>query len=164
VTVYDSEQLTDEHVLDRFECGVTALNTWLVGNALRAQHADNARTYVWTRDSPEVMAYFTVAPTQVVKEELSRGVSGGYTVVPGFLLARLALHRSLLGFGYGVELLVDALTRICAAAEISGGRIIVVDAIDGGAGSFYRHHGFHPVKKTPNRLVMKVATASQYLR
>lgn len=42
------------------------------------------------------------------------------------------------GTGLGSELLVDALERIVDAAQVGGGRLIVVDAIDDEARAFYR--------------------------
>lgn len=109
--------------------------------------------------APRVRAYYSIAPTQVAAEELpSRSLAGGYTVVPGYLLARLALDRALQGQGLGSELLIDALIRITDAASQAGGRLIVVDAIDDDAHGFYRHHDFQPVEGS-RRLVMKVATA-----
>lgn len=154
--------LSRAHDLAAFDCGVDGLNAWLRDHAIRAQEADTARTYVWTDDGP-VVAYFSIAPTEVVREEVTRGQSGGYSVIPGYLLARLALDRSLRGQGLGTELLLDAVGRIMGAAEAGGGRLIVVDALDDAAAKFYRYHDFHPVKQNPLRLVLKIATARQVL-
>ncbi|HEX6076988.1 MAG TPA: hypothetical protein VFZ32_17220, partial [Micromonosporaceae bacterium] len=52
---------------------------------------------------------------------------------------------------------------IVNAANVGGGRLIVVDAIDDVAAKFYRYHDFQSVKGNPNRLVMKVSTARQAL-
>lgn len=60
-------------------------------------------------------------------------------------------------------MLVDALSRAARAAELGGGRLIVVDAIDEAAAGFYRHHGFTAVKGNPHRLVLKVATVRALL-
>lgn len=109
------------------------------------------------------MAYYAIAPTHVRREGLSRGMSGGMSVVPAYLLARLGLDRSLRGQGLGAQLLRDALEVIVTAAEKAAGRLIVVDAIDETAASFYRHHDFVPVAGSPHRLVMKVSTARRAL-
>lgn len=62
--------------------------------------------------------------------------------------ARLALDASLHGhgYGYGAQVLLDALDEVVRAAEIGGGRLIVVDAIDDEAYAFYEHFDFMPVK------------------
>jgi hypothetical protein len=45
------------------------------------------------------------------------------------------------------------------SADRGGGRLIVVDAIDGQAAAFYRRYDFKQVKDNPRRLVLKVSTA-----
>jgi GNAT superfamily N-acetyltransferase len=131
--------------------------------ARRAGQADTARTYVWTEEDDnenDVVAYFSMAPTVVVREELTQSQAGGYTfAIPGFLLARLALDVTLHGQGLGTELLLDAISRMVGAAEVSAGRLIVVDAIDDRAAEFYTKHDFVAVKGNPHRLILKMATA-----
>jgi len=78
-------------------------------------------------------------------------------------LAKLALDRGRHGQGLGAELLVHALTTIVAAARSAGGRLIVVDAIDESAASFYRAHDFQPSPTDPRQLIMKLSTAARAL-
>ncbi|WP_232070654.1 GNAT family N-acetyltransferase [Mycobacterium lacus] len=107
------------------------------------------------------VAYFALAPTEVIREAagVSRGMSGGYSRIPGYLIGRLALHRELHGQGLGGQLLIDAVGRAVRAAEVGGGRLIIVDAVDQQAEAFYARFGFVPVFNRPSRLIMKVATA-----
>lgn len=162
---YNSVALADEHDVAMFDCGIESLNTWLTQQALRAQRAQTARTFVWTTtdDPARVWAYYTLAPTELMRDSLSRAQASGYSVVPGYLLARLAVHTDLRGFGYGSELLVDALTRAVRAAEAGGGRLVVVDALNDDAASFYRHHDFTPIKGDPHRLVLKMTSIRKLL-
>lgn len=154
-----SELLRPEHVTTDFRCGHPSLDDWLRLYALRAQRSGTARTYVWTRpDDVVVTAYYAITPTQVQRQGVPRSMSGGVHVVPGYLLARLALDESLHGRGLGSELLLDALQVIVTAARTAAGRLIVVDAIDEAAFDFYRHHDFLPIAGE-RRLAMKVATA-----
>jgi GNAT superfamily N-acetyltransferase len=157
---FTSVPLADHHEVAAFDCGVDSLNVWLAQQARRAQHAGTARTFVWVRpDTPDqVWAYFSLAPTELARQSLSRGQSSGYSTVPGYLLARLAVHVDLRGRGYGGQLLVDALSRAARAAETGGGRLVVVDALDEAAAAFYRHHDFTPVRDNPHRLVLKIAS------
>lgn len=155
--------LGPDHEVGAFRCGKPPLDDWLHDQALRAQTAGTARTYVWTQaDSPQVLAYYSIAPTQVARAEVTRSLAGGYTIIPGYLLARLALDEHLHGQGLGSELLVDALERIVEAARTGGGRLIVVDAIDDEAHAFYRRHDFVPITGSM-RLYLKVATAEAVL-
>ncbi|MCO5991635.1 GNAT family N-acetyltransferase [Actinoallomurus spadix] len=99
----------------------------------------------------------------MLKNELSRSLAGGFSVVPGYLLGRLAVDRSLQGSGLGGWPLHDALETAVNASELAGGRIIVVDAIDDQAAAFYTHHGFRAVKGNPRRLVLKMSAARAIL-
>ncbi len=157
---YVSVALSSDHDVAGFDCGEPSLNDWLAEQSIRAQDAGTARTFVWvTEDDPAtVWAYFSLAPTEVPRDVLSRGQSSGYTTVPAYLLGRLAVHTRLRGFGYGGELLVDALSRAVRAAEVGGGRLVVVDALDESAARFHRHYDFTPVKDNPRRLVLKIAS------
>lgn len=164
-TEYESVALSAQHNVAGFDCGVVSLNSWLKDQALRAQHAGTTRTFVWvTTEAPEqVRAYFSLAPTELVRDNLTRDQSSGYSTVPGYLLARLAVHTDLRGFGYGGQVLVDALSRAARAAETGGGRLVVVDALDDAAASFYWHYDFTPVKDNPRRLVLKMANIDKFL-
>ena len=55
---------------------------------------------------------------------------------------------------------MEALRTLLEAIRIGGGRVIVVDAIDDNAPSFYEHFGFKPIPDTAGRLVMKASTAA----
>jgi ribosomal protein S18 acetylase RimI-like enzyme len=163
VSDYLSQVLGDDHHLDAFTCGKDPLDDWLKTQARRAQGAGTARTYVWIRPgSPDVLAYFSIAPTQVVRAEVPSKLTGGYSVIPAYLLARLALDHTLHGQGLGGQLLLDALARIVDAATVGGGRLIVVDAVDDQAAAFYRRHDFVTVGDSP-RLYLKVTTAETVL-
>jgi GNAT superfamily N-acetyltransferase len=165
VTPWLSEAIADQHDLSRFSCGNETLDVWLREQALRAHRAGVSRTTVWVAgDEPTVVAYHAIAPTQLARVDLpSRSLSAGFSMLPGFLIGRLALDRSLHGQGLGTELLLDALERIVDAADLVGGRLIAVDAIDPDAHRFYAHHDFQPIAGS-SRLVMKLATARGVLR
>lgn len=156
-----SHLLRDDHEVRDFDSGQPTLDAWLHREAARAQRQRTARSYVWTaRGDLRVVAYYSIAPTAVRRDGLSRALAGGVTAVPAYLLARLALDRRLHGQGLGGQLLVDALEVIVRASRSAAGRLIVVDAIDGAAQAFYEHYGFRPIDSaSARRLVMKVATA-----
>lgn len=160
MTLWTSQSLSEHPDVSRLDSGREVLDRWLRDEAMRAQAAGTAHTTVWTPPAAvEVVAFYSVAPTQFARTDLpSRSLSAGYSLVPGYLLARFALDQSLHAQGLGTQLLLDALERIVSAATAAGGRLIAVDALDDQAHRFYRHHDFQPIKDS-NRLVMKVATA-----
>ncbi len=156
-----SSSLEKRHVLTDFDCGDDSLNSWLTESALRAGQQDTARTYVWTAPHDDrVVAYFAIAPTQIIRTD--DGISRSAAVldrVPAFMIAKLAVDLSLQGKGNGKDLAIDAIGRIIGAAQLAGGRLIVVDAIDDRAANFYKSLNFIPVNATTNRLYMKISTA-----
>ena len=156
--------------LTGFDCGHEAYNQWLRNSAETAVRAGSAAVYLLleeTRAATRVVGYYAIAPTAVVRAELPRAVAGGAPdPVPGFLIAKLALDRTLRGDRdamWGTQLVVAALRRIIEAADVSGGRVIVVDVDNAGLVPFYRGHSFLPTKADPLRLYMKVATGRKLI-
>lgn len=139
------------------------LDKWLRESALTADRAGTARTFVWTEDD-DVVAYFSLAPHEVRRETLPKRLGhGAPQSIPAILLARLALDSRLHGRGLGQQLLVDALSRAVAAVVAAGGRLLMVDAIDQRAASFYEHHGFRRPSAATLRLAMKASDAARSL-
>ena len=155
----ESAQLTERHDTTDFDSGKPELDGWLRSHANRAQLQGTARTTAWTApDSNAVVGYYSICPTLVSRGDLTSSLAGGAATSPGYLIARLALHRRLHGQQLGAQLLLDALEMCVRASDLGGGRLIVVDALDVDAEQFYEHHGFKPTKVS-RRLVMKVSTA-----
>ena len=158
-----SEPLATRHQAGDFTCGNEVLNKWLTTSALDSDRADITRTYVWS-DGDDIVAYFSLCPHEVRRDGLPGKLSrSGPSSIPAILLAKLALKSDLQGSGFGGQLLVDALSRAVAAVELTGGRLIVVDAIDQAASDFYEHHGFRPVPGPAPRLVMRSSLAKANL-
>lgn len=158
------ERLSPEYSVQAFASGNDELDTWLHHAALTADRAGTARVFVWLDDFDEVIGYFAIVPHTIRREEVPSSVGrGAPDVIPGFLLARLALSERLHGAGRGGELLIGALEATLAAIRIGGGRVIVVDAIDDNARGFYEHFGFRAIPGNPERLVMKASTAAASL-
>jgi len=163
--VFFAETLREDHPLGGFTCGTTELDDWLKHSAWNATLAGTARTRVWVDDTGTVVAYFATAPHVVQRDALPSKIRRGAPAsIPCYLLAKLALATHLHGHRdrYGSVLLVDALDWLVDAARAVGGKLIVVDAIDELARTFYEHHGF---KATPlqQRLYIKVSDAAASL-
>lgn len=161
---YRVEPLDDGHNLDGFACGSDALDEWLTRHARNATR-QGTRTYLMIEEtSGDVAGYFAIAPYLIAREQTPRSVGRGAPQrIPAILLAKLALDERLHGQGLGSELLVNALTTIVGAARSAGGRVVVVDAIDDTAASFYRAHDLRPSPDDPNRLVSKLSTVARAL-
>lgn len=161
---YRVEPLAAGHDLDAFDCGHDALSSWLSQHAGRAA-GQGTRTYLLVEDvTGAVVGYFAVAPHLLERDDAPRSVRRGAAQrIPAILLAKLALDKRVHGKGLGGELLVHAQTTVVTAARAAGGRLVVVDAIDESAASFYRAHDFTPAPTDPRRLIMKLSTAARAL-
>ncbi len=133
------------HTVDDFDCDDEALNNYLKKFAHINNRNGSARTYVAAREN-RVAGYYTLAPGAVSKQDAPQRVGKGLAdhPVPVIIIARLAVDKNARGIGLGKGLLRDALLRIVEAADMIGGRAVLVHAKDTKAKSFYEHFGFEP--------------------
>jgi GNAT superfamily N-acetyltransferase len=151
--------------LSRFDSAQPTLDDWLRKSARDSDGRNLTRTYVWHRGDNLVVAYYTVMPYFIERETLTRKQARGLPDrIACYLITSLALDRVLHGNRLGSQLLASALTRAAMGARDLGGRYVIVDAIDDGAGSLYRHHGFESIPGRPDRLVLATKALDPYLR
>lgn len=154
--MYRSVPLSSEHDLAQFSSGNQELDAWLRDYADRTSRMNVARTFVWAEENKRVVAYYALAAHQVASEVLPHQMArGGPRQVPAVLIGKLALDASLQGQGLGASLLADAAQRIVEATETVAARLVVVDAIDGKAATFYEHFGFVRTAPGSSGLVQK---------
>jgi len=152
-----TELLAAGHEVVDFDSGETETDEWLRRNAMRTQRQGSARTRVLRRaDDERVLGFYAVAPHDTCREDLTGSAADGLSVVPGYLIAQLAIDRSVQGQGLGGELLLDALETITTAARAAGGRLVVVDAVHEQALKFCERYGFIRIGRTL-RLYMKIS-------
>lgn len=141
-----------------FSCGYATLDTWLHKHAWNSQRRRTAATQVLLADTAEpaghspILGYYSLASTSITTDELPRRLSRGQiAVLPAILLARLAVDQRLHGRGVGGALLSHAVRTADHAGRVVAARLLVVDAIDDQAASFYQHHGFIPLSRGHSR-------------
>lgn len=144
------EPLTAAHDVSRFSCGKPALDHWLRTRALSNQQKGFTAVIV-VHDDNRVVGYYGLAPTAVVPAILTRSIRTGQPPdpVPCLLLGQLATDLAWKGRGIGTGLLRHALERSVAAANLIGGRAVVVNAVDEEAGEFWRSWQFVPSRDDP---------------
>jgi GNAT superfamily N-acetyltransferase len=158
------EVLADGHDLSALDSTQPTLDDWLRKAARDSDGRNLTRTYVWHGGDNVVVAYYTLMPYFIERETLSTKQARGLPDrISCYLIARLALDRSLHGQRLGSQLLASALTRAAIGARELGGRYVIVDAIDDAAASFYGHHGFEAIPGRPDRLVLATKTLDPHL-
>jgi hypothetical protein len=158
--------------LTAFDCGEPAYNQWLVNHAQQAVRSGSAAVQLLVESRPgqrhRVVGYYAICPTLVVRAGAPKQLRHGLLrSAPGWLLAKLALDRSLRGDAerqWGRQLLRHALRTIVDAAEIGGGQLIVVDPDNSGLVGWYAGNGFLRTGGPDLRMYLKLATARAYLR
>lgn len=158
------EALTAAHDVSEFSCGKPTLDHWLRTRALSNQEKGFTAVIV-VHDDGRVIGYYGLAPTAVVPSVLPRSVRTGQPPdpVPCLLLGQLATDTAWAGRGIGTGLLKHALQRCVQAAELVGGRALMVNAVDAEAADFWQRRGFLPSKDDPLVLFRSISVIAASL-
>ena len=141
------EPLGPNHDRDSFSCGVESLDRYLKTQASQDVRRKANAVFVMTAiDIPDaILGYFTLCATALDQGEVpeaARKHIPRYPLVSATLLGRLAVDQTEHGKGLGAVLLANALRKASDSAGTVGSSMVVVDAIDDRAISFYEAHGF----------------------
>jgi len=109
---------------------------------------------VVVHEQGRVVGYYGLAPTGAEPRALPRKIRTGQppAPVPCLLLGQLAVDLGHQGQGLGDALVSHALERSVLGAELTGGRALLVNAIDEDAVRFWRSWGFLPSPSDPYQL------------
>ncbi len=159
------EPVAAHHEIDAFFCGKPALDAWLKTRALANQRNGFAAVMV-VHEANRAAGFYALAPTAVLPAPMPRSLRTGQppNPVPCLLLGQLATDRQWAGRGLGTALLAHALRRSVRAAELVGGRALVVKAIDDEAAAFWRRRGFRPSRDDDEVLFRSMADIVEALR
>ncbi len=133
-----------EHDVASFDSGEALLDDWLRERAFDNLNSGASRTYVaCPSGSQRVAAYYALAMGSIAARDVTARMRRNMPrEIPSVILGRLAVDRSVQGYGLGARMLRDAVLRsLRAAGEISA-RLVIVHAISARAEAFYLHHGF----------------------
>ncbi len=103
-----------------------------------------------------MVGFFTLATGSVEPDEATRRLAEGQgrQSIPVIVLARLAVEKTEQRRGIGEAMLVEALGRCAAAADVIGARAVLVHAKDERVAGFYRKYGFERSPTNPLHLAM----------
>jgi GNAT superfamily N-acetyltransferase len=158
VAISGPEPLTVSHEVAEFSCGKPSLDRWLKTRALSNQEKGFTAVLV-VHEANRVIGYYGLAPTAILPSTLPRSIRTGQppNPLPCLLLGQLATDQNWIGKGIGTGLLKHALQRCVAAANLVGGRALIVNAIDIEAAGFWARRGFIPSKDDPLILFRSIA-------
>lgn len=134
----------------------------------RQGHEQNAvKTFCAIADNPEkVLGFYSLAPASVDHAAVPAAMTKGLARhnVPGFLLARLAVDKTVAGRGLGGQLLLAAALRCLRVADAVGGVLMIIDAKNERAARWYGGYGAEPLQDRPLTLVAPLATFAATLK
>ena len=156
------QPLSVRHDRKSFECGKPWLDNYIRQHALRNQEAGYGRTYVAVpTDAPATGdGYYTLSMGSVAFAHLPDELAARAPKYPMPVahMGCLAVRTGLQGQGLGRLLLIDALRRVLAAADIIAARAVEVKAIDEPARDWYAAYGFLPFRDAPLHLYLPMQT------
>ena len=155
--------LGELHDRASFTCGVESLDRYLKTQAGQdVRRKANAVFVLGSQAEPErVLGYYTLCAMAISQGEVpeaARKHVPRYPLVSCTLIGRLAVAKDQQGQRLGSILLADALLRAFQSANTVGSSMVVVDALDEAAASFYAAHGFMRLPDSL-RLVMPMRQA-----
>jgi predicted N-acetyltransferase YhbS len=158
MSVEGPQPLAAQHDVAAFSCGHPALDRWLHTRALSNQQKGFTAVVV-VHVQGRVVGFYGLSPMAVLPAQLPRSIRTGQPPdpVPCLLLGQLATDSRWAGQGIGTGLVRHALQRSVAAAQLIGGRALVVHAVDEAAAAFWRRRGFMPSRDDPLVLFRSMA-------
>lgn len=162
---YRLESLGKQHDRDGFRCGVPSLDSYLKTQASQDMKRKANAVFVLTasNEPAKIIGYFTlcaygIAPGTI--PEAARRHLARYPVVSATLIGRLAIDMNFQGKGLGSTLLAKALQKSYENSAVVGSSMVLVDAIDERAISFYQAHGFLRLPESM-RLILPMRTIAE---
>jgi hypothetical protein len=156
--------------LKRFNCGKPEMNIFLSRFAIKNMRLNLSRTWVLpivsedqTHQKMQIAAYYTLASSTIMREEIpSSKRLPGYPV-PIVLLARLAVDEQFQGDRLGEKTLISALKKSLELTEAGLPALgVILDVLDEDALRFYQHYElFESFTDDPMRLFVSMHILKQ---
>lgn len=163
--MYKIELLTDNHVVDSFDCGDGDKNKFLQKYALQNSKGGLGRTYVAVKpaDNTKIYGYYTISSSAVKFESLPKARFLPRYPIPAILIGKLAIDKDTQKQGLGTALLFDALKRAANVAEEIGIFLVEIKALNERAKGIYQKIGFEEMQDEPMKLYLSLKKVRQLL-
>ena len=159
------EPLSQDHGRAEFSCGEESLDRYLKTQARQdARRRFNAVFVMVGADQPtRILGYFSLSAYSLPREQIPEEIRNRlprHDQVSAMLIGQFAVAREHQGRGLGAVLLDRALVRAYESADAVGASLVVVDALNDAAASFYRAFGFLSLADT-KRLILPMWSAKR---
>jgi GNAT superfamily N-acetyltransferase len=162
------EAIHARHARNEFDCGSSALNEYLARYARQNHRTGISKTFVAVAEdeSTRILGYYSLSAGELAFDRVPREITERLPryPLPIVRLARLAVARSVQGFGLGGQLLLSAGERALAVAVQTGVVAVAIDAQDVHAAAWYHRFGALPLLDAPLSLVLPLRTIEAALR
>ncbi len=153
--------LNEGSCIQGFDCGEAELNSYLTDLALLFQRRRFGVTVTFFEKSDpdkKVIGFYTLCPACIQQDSLPEKLLTGPkpNPIPAFRICRLAVDKCFQGKGIGQIIFVHALKKCLDQASQIGGSVIVIDAKDEKAKTFYERFGFISIPNNPLILIQTI--------
>jgi predicted GNAT family N-acyltransferase len=111
---------------------------------------------LFDHDNQRIISYYSTGNYSIQKSSLKSRFGFPTPQIPATLIGRLAVDKNYKGKGYGGITLAEALKQIQTISKITGIKIVLVDAFNESAVSFYKAYGFEELDDDKMKLFAKV--------
>lgn len=165
---WHEEAIAKSHDRKAFDCGDPEMNIFLQRFARQGHEQNAVKTFCAIADNPphRVLGFYSLAPAAIEHDVIPVSMTKGLARhnVPGFLLARLAVDKSVAGRGLGGQLLLAAALRCIRVTGEVGGVLMIIDAKNDRAARWYAGYGAEALSDRPWTLVVPLAAFAAALR
>lgn len=151
----------DRHDRAAFRSGVDRVDNFLHKTAARQQDANHTRVYVACLDlENDVVGYYALNSHSIdvtTLPEDKRKSLPRYPTISAIYLSVIGFSTDHQGKGGGTFLLMDAMTKSVAAADIIGAHFLVLDPLNERAAKLYREVGFIDLPNHEPRMLMNMS-------
>ena len=132
------------------------MDRWLNKSARQAQEKRLSVTRVLLKEPNAIVGYYTLAMGQVNFDKLPHSYARKLpsTLLPIITLAWLGVDERYQGNGFGGRILAQALADCYTTGQTMPFVAVLLDCLNQGAKSFYRHYDFQELPGHPMNLML----------
>jgi len=149
-----------------FSCGVEQVDNYFRKTGNKLAKANNVRLHVMVAQDGTVIGFHALNAHAVAYGDLPAKFARtrpGHGNIPAAYISMIGRDRKFRGRGHGGVLLVDALRRIVAAADVIGVAVVIIDVLDCGdpdrvarRKALYETYGFRSLPSNPLRMFLSL--------